>query len=620
MLRRMAEAASHRGPDGIHYFVQNHVGFVHLALHTTPESCRDRLPVCDPGGKTVLTADARVDNRDELIAFFMSKGRAINTKSTDSELILAAYEYWGPDCPQQIIGDYAFAIWDGRNGRLMCARDPVGIRPLFYACKGNALVFASTVSSILAVLPSPPSLNEPLIADFLCWRFDRWCSETVYSSICRLPVGSTLIAGASDTHVRKFWTFGAQATVQYMSDEDYVEHFRSLFREAVRVRLRSNTRVGIMVSGGLDSSSIACMAAEIARQDSESLCDRVHLYSWVFDRYPAADERKYVLPVHDHCQCFASAVLSSDAVWGFQEIGNSNTCRPDEPEVYPNRRLFSALFSRLRTDDCRAVLTGEGGDQVFSEGAYWMPILLADVAPARLFSEAGHFLQQAGWYRLCAALGHELLPRWTQRLMNGWPITLVRPRIRQREVPPWINEAWRRHCARPPTPAYSPVRNRSRSAEVMRGQLTGGWYVALLAYLDCIASWHAVEYRAPFLDRRLIDFQSSVPVHLRFSNGTTKTILRRALEGILPNVIVERTTKAHFSELVNYGLRVGENSKIHSMLEDIPQTQTRFVDAQGLQTAWREFFDHDRLPIRGFVAPLFLQAWLQPVYGSEQDN
>ena len=166
-LQKMARAAAHRGPDGIHYWRNGPVGLVNLALNITPESLRERQPLVGSRGELVLTADARVDNRDELIRTLTTKGFLQDKSPTDADVILAAYQCWGETCPAQIIGDFAFVIWDTRRRRLFAAREPIGMRALYYRLEPHRILFATEIKQILAVPGVPARIFEPSVGAFL---------------------------------------------------------------------------------------------------------------------------------------------------------------------------------------------------------------------------------------------------------------------------------------------------------------------------------------------------------------------------------------------------------------------------------------------------------------------
>ena len=186
LLGRMAEAAAYRGPDGIRYRVDGNVGLAHLALNSTPESLQESQPLCSADGMLCLTADARVDNRDELYSTLTASGHLQGKDATDADLILAAYRCWGEACPEHIIGDFAFAVWDGRDQKLFCARDPFGIKPLHYSQVGQVLCVASEAQQILQHPGVSRRLDEAAMADYLVDNCDDE-ERTMFLDVRRVP-------------------------------------------------------------------------------------------------------------------------------------------------------------------------------------------------------------------------------------------------------------------------------------------------------------------------------------------------------------------------------------------------------------------------------------------------
>lgn len=623
LLRRMAEAAAYRGPDGIRYWIEGNVGLAHLALHTTPESLRERQPLVNRRGDLVLTADARVDNREELIHLLAVKGHLQEENPTDADLILAAYECWGKECPKQIVGDFAFAIWDQREQRLFCTRDPIGVRQLFYCRQGPGLFFATTISAIIAALGESPPLNEPLVIDFLCWRFDRWIYETVYDPIFRVPASHILEANGEGAWLARYWVFGTQSSHNCRTQDEYVEHFRNLFREAVRCRLRSITPAGIFVSGGLDSSSVACMTAHIINEDKGGIQQDIRLYSCLFSGYEAADECDYLEAVLETCQRFSSTRIPGESIWGFKELGTNETFHLNEPDIYPIRSFLTTMLRKAQEQGCRVALTGEGGDQILSASAYWTPDFIFDLNFQQAATELKHFWRrdrQSTIRTLCK------LALSTARPITRFIRTLIKPiffsgspkQVPVSELPcpslPWVKHTPVNVSKNARFKMYSlppPGHLASHSARAIYHRLGGGWTTALLSYLDSVGSSIDMEYRFPYFDRRLIDFQMMIPTNLRFTNGLTKVILRESMIEVLPEKVRLRPTFAHFSEVADYGLREKERAKVITLLERIETDQSRYIDTRILRSAWQAYYTDTKLPQLPLLAPLLLQNWMQ---------
>ena len=194
--------------------------------------------------------DGRIDNREELKRDLESKGFRIRHK-TDAELVLCAYEQWGEECPIRLLGDFAFAIWDGRKKQLFCARDHVGVRPFYYHHSPTWFAFGSEIRAILALEAVPRCLNESRLADFLVEPLDREGEEsTFYRDVVRLPAGHCLIVSPGRFTVGDYWNLEAPSTLRLASLEEYGTAFREVFVEAVRCRLHSSHRVGSTLERG----------------------------------------------------------------------------------------------------------------------------------------------------------------------------------------------------------------------------------------------------------------------------------------------------------------------------------------------------------------------------------
>jgi asparagine synthase (glutamine-hydrolysing) len=262
-LERMTETIVHRGPDGTGRWINGPVGFGNLMLQTTPELANEKQPLTNENATLCLTMDGRIDNRLELRGTLESKGFPCRD-TTDAELVLRAYECWAEDCPRQFLGDFAFAIWDTRKQQLFCARDHVGVRPLYYHCSGSLFAFGSEIRAILALPTIPRRLNESRVVDFLVEELDREDEEsTFYQDVLRLPAGHSLTVGPGRFALRDYWDLNAPPILKLKSLMEYGEAFREVFVEAVRCRLRSTHPVGSTLSGGLDSSSVVCTTREL---------------------------------------------------------------------------------------------------------------------------------------------------------------------------------------------------------------------------------------------------------------------------------------------------------------------------------------------------------------------
>lgn len=605
-LKKMAEAAAYRGPDGITYWIDGNVGLAHLAFHTTPELLRERQPLVNRRGDVVLTADARVDNRDELIPLLLSKGYLQDRDPTDADLILAAYECWGEECPKQIVGDYAFAIWNARSHSLYAARDAFGVRPFYYSESASTCVFASSIQSVSAVLETPQPINWPLLEDMLAGVFDRWVHETAYETIFRLPQSYYLVAAANGASLTRYWILGAQPEVRYRTDAEYIAHFRQLFKQAVKAQLRSSGPVSILLSGGVDSSSVACMAEELVASGDASV--PVHSYSTVFDYSPEADEREYINLVVHRCPHLGSTIIGGDDCWCFQERIDTSGSLSGEPNVLLDQALLQKQWDEARQDGSKVNLYGAWADQLLGLWVYHSPLTLKDVHWSHVLSELPFYCrssQRSVWSLLTSAYIRPLIPRTglgIGRRLAQWRGTTVGNGA---QVP-------LRRPSAVTYPAFLPVPH--LTAQISReiySQLTGGLNSARLAEVDKMTAQIGIEQRAPYLDRRLVSFAFALPPRLLFRGGVHKYILRESMTDILPAEVRQRTDKARFDELVERGLRERERSRVQSLLLNARLVSTGLVDSQHLQRAWSRYWADGSYNRWHLFWALSVELWLR---------
>jgi asparagine synthase (glutamine-hydrolysing) len=264
LLRRMTERIAHRGPDGAGYWMDGPIGLGHQMLHTTPEALVEKQPFLNARGDLCLTLDGRVDNREELRAALEAHGAKLRT-DTDAELVLQAYECWGEECPRRLLGDFAFAIWDRRQRQLFCARDILGFKPFYYYTDGRTFLFGSELPQLFEDTTIRREPNEGMIGEYLVMAVTSQ-EETLYRDIFRLPPAHVVSVQGGQLRKERYWTLDLAKQIRYRTDEEYAAHFFAVFKEAVRCRLRSHGAVGAHLSGGLDSSSVVCMAQGLYRE------------------------------------------------------------------------------------------------------------------------------------------------------------------------------------------------------------------------------------------------------------------------------------------------------------------------------------------------------------------
>lgn len=519
LLHRMTQFMAYRGPDAQEVWIDGRVGFGHTLLRTTRESAREQQPY-SLDGQVWITADARVDGRTELVRKLAAKGRRDLGGATDVALILHAYHVWGEDCVQHLLGDFAFAIWDGPKRRLWCARDHFGVKLFYYVQVANCLVFSNTLNCVRSHPAVTDDLNELAIGDFLLFGHNPEVSTTTFADIQRLPAGHELTFSDGTLRIDRYWSLSRDGQIiRYKHAGDYVDHFKELLREAVGDRLRTD-RVAIFMSGGLDSPALAATACELRARHSVPV--ELRAYCVVYDRSP--DEERYYsglvaealgIPIHH---------TAIDDYAMFQGWDNRELRRP-EPYDWP---LLAMNYDSLKTvmGHGRVVLYGEDGD------ALLFPASVVEMLKGMRFGEA---IADVGRY----LLSHRRRPPLGLGLLKKVKRWMGMDR-KDPPYPAWLNRAfaahldlrarWKKNIQSKPAEIH-PLRS-----EAYR-RLTSPYWQTLFEASDPGVTFVPVEHRLPLLDLRLVDYLLAIPPLPWCVN---KELVRAAMRGTLPEPVCRR--------------------------------------------------------------------------------
>jgi asparagine synthase (glutamine-hydrolysing) len=363
-LAEMLDILSHRGSDGANIWCGENVGFIHRMLWTTPESLLETLPL--EKDNLVITADARIDNRDELISI-LEINHLPKERITDNDLILAAYQKWGEKCPEKLLGDFAFAIWDKQEQQLFCARDHFGVKPFYYYLSEKKFVFATEIKAILCISEASFQVSEVRIGDYLASLFEDK-EITFYENILRLPPASQIILSAEKIEIQSYWSLNQARELKFGSDQEYADKFREIFTEAVRCRLRSAVPLGTMLSGGLDSSSITCTARRIMTENSNH--EQLPTFSAIFDEVKECDEQPYINAVLSQGG-YKPNYIYGDKLSPLTDI-EKVLWHQDEPLYAFNLFLNMGLYDVAQKKGIRVILDGFDGDSTISHGVGYL--------------------------------------------------------------------------------------------------------------------------------------------------------------------------------------------------------------------------------------------------------
>ena len=521
LLGRMTQSLSFRGPDAQAVWTNGSVGFGCALLRATNEAENERQPAT-LDRKTWIVADARIDARRELISELRSLGCAADASNSDPELILHAYQAWGENCVEHLLGDFAFAIWDAEQSRIFCARDHFGIRPFYYAELPGCFVFSNTLDCIRLHPAVSGELNDAAIADFLLFGLNCDAASTSFLEIRRLPRAHALRWSADGLQLREYWRPPADGAIRYRKRKEYVENFRELLSSAVEDRLRTK-KAGIFLSGGLDSSAIAALARGLQRDKHPSL--ELHAFTATFERTPDSDApaaravaAALRIPIHTW------AVDRQPLFEGFDESGFHSPEPVDDP--------FAAAWlgsMRMIAQNVNVALYGEGCDNLL---AFEMRAHFLDLWKNGKIARAAFDLSEHAVQRFVVPDGLRGPLRRFGNLFSRWR--------EDRDFSCWINPdlAKRFGLADRQKNALADSRENTHPIHPRAyASLFLPQWEHMFEHFDAGTTRQPIEVRYPFLDLRVVSFLLALPV---MPWSFRKYILRRAMSGLLPELIRKR--------------------------------------------------------------------------------
>jgi asparagine synthase (glutamine-hydrolysing) len=521
LLEQMTRYLAFRGPDAQEIWCDGPVGFGHALLQVTGGTSLEKQPA-QLDGRLWIVADARIDARAELIEKLKTKSQAgipLSLSTPDAELVLHAYDTWGEACVEHLIGDFSFAIWDARERRLFCARDQFGVKPFYYTRLDSCFIFSNTLNCIRMHPAVSDRLNDLAIADFLLFDMNEEPSTTTFADIRRLPPAHTLVFQRGKVCVRRYWELSVTTPVLFRSEQEYIERFRELLDTAVADRLRGAT-AGVMMSGGLDSTTLAASAKRIFMRNGNP--SGLGAYTEVFDSLIPDEERYYATLTADALGMpIEYLVCDHSKIFDRADHPESRTPEPTHT-ASPNTAVDQLRQVAARS---RVVLTGFGGDPALC-GRITVHVrqLLAKGQFGRMLSDAVRFFGAEG--RLSRLY-----------LSTRWRI-LFPSKNESSSYPPWLNEDLEKRLGLPErwdsmdSAGTSALRSAVRPEAI---EATGApMWPNLFEMYDAGVTRVPVEVCHPIFDLRLVNFLLALP---RLPWCTDKELLREAGRGTLPNAV-----------------------------------------------------------------------------------
>lgn len=545
-LERMGNTLRHRGPDGRKFAIDGRAGIGHCLMRVNQEDIFEAQPIRDPESGLILAADCRIDNREEL-AWQFGIGAAELYDMPDSALVLRAYKHWGEDCAAHLLGDFAFAVWHARAGRLMLGRDHMGQRNVFYHNGDNFFAFATEIKALWALADVPRRLLDEEIARFFHMEGGRRPEGgTLYANIHALPGGTILTVSSDHTpKVHRYWQPRADPAHENRDEHYYLEQYRIILTKAVACRLgRLTAPAALMNSAGFDTAAIAGLAGPVVTAQRRKLIS----LSWLGsnpDRQALGDIRPWVeacrrtmphLDVRELTGEIASPLAGLETAFSVQDgpaVGTTRTSR--------------YLFAAARSAGARLIMDGYGGDYTLNHrGQGALARLLRRGQLGRLFTELRPHLRATGqspWRMLSNEILLHLLPYWVidwQRYMRqkgarAWFLAGLR------EIEGPYLRTLRQRNARNAQPALDSL-PLTAMREINRrvANRVCGSFAAPEAFS---AAAHGLELTRPFHDKRVLELGLAIPEDLYLKNGLNRYLARKALADVYPPEFQNRGRK-----------------------------------------------------------------------------
>lgn len=533
VIKKMTDLIEHRGPDDSGYYTSDNVFFGHRRLSIIDLSDHGHQPMFYNNNEFVLTYNGEIYNYLELRDELKEKGYIFETDS-DSEVILASYAYWGQDCVNHFNGMWAFAIHDKKKNLILMSRDRFGIKPFYYMDINSGFYFGSEIKQFTILKNNELKLNTKIALRFLVYGELNTTDETFIDNVFELKGGYKAIYDLKKKTLKKekWYDINNIEEQANITQEDAEKKFSKYFKDSVQLRLRSDVKLGALLSGGLDSSAIVSIVDEIigdSRFDTISSC----FHDKKYDEQEYIDEvikEKNITPhkIFPNLSDLFSIDMLDKIVW-YQ----------DQPISSSSHFAEYLVFESAKENKLKVVLDGQGSDEILGGYHEFFPVYLFELLTKYKFIT---FLNEMKFINKIHGYGYkEIIKKLFLYIVPNSSEVLIRKFFKKSLLPPWILQN---------DENIQYLQNNKLSTSNLIKYSIHQLLVRSVPYQlhseDRNSMVHSVESRLPFLDYKLVEFIISLPSEFKIFNGTTKFILRESLQNVLPTKIKNRQNKMGF--------------------------------------------------------------------------
>jgi len=591
------------GPDGEGYICQDNLGILYRAFHTTKESRRETQPHVSRSG-AIITLEGRLDNRQDLIERLAG---GLSADSTDLEIVAVGYERWGTDAFRELIGDWACSVWSPKDQWLILAKDFIGTRHLYYSVERDQVTWCSILDPLVLFADHSFKLEEEYVAGWLA--FFPATHLTPYIGVHSVSPSSFVRLARGAHRASKYWDFDSAIRIRYRTDAEYEEHFRTVFAEAVQRRLRSDRPILAELSGGMDSSSIVCMADTIIAQGAAET-PRLDTLSYYNDSEPNWNERPFFTKVEEKRGRVGCHIdVGTGESFSFEFEKDTFAATPGSGEKASDAAQQFAAY--LTANENRVVLSGIGGDEVTGGVPTPLPELMDLIARAR-FMHLMHQLKvwalekRKPWFHLL----FEAMRGFFPRALVGVP--------EQMRPAPWLQQEFvERHLAAltgylARVKLFGPMPSFQENVFTLDG-------LRRLLESSVLSPKPQYERRFPFLDRDLLEFLFAIPRDQLVRPGQRRSLMRRALIDIVPSEVLHRKRKAFACRALLTNISC-EWASLVEACQHLDSASLGVVDTHAFCELLHKARHGRAVPIVTLVRTLGVESWLRRMRCGEPSN
>jgi len=595
-IRRMTDAMSHRGPDADGFYINNHIALGHRRLSIIDLSTAANQPIADHTGRYQIIFNGEIYNFREVRKLIPDYPFSTNS---DTEVLLAAYSKWGAECLPYLKGMFAFVIWDTVDQVMFIARDRMGVKPVYYFVNDNVFLFASEIRGIIASGIVPKKANNKALLEFLSYQSVGF-PESAIQGILQLEAGSSITIKDNRYSIKKYWdiTDKPAANFDFNDRQGVQQRVRLLLRNAVERRLVSDVPLGAFLSGGIDSSAVVGLMAEVSSA-------RPNTFTVGFEE-KEFDESGYASMIARKFNTIHNQVLLQPAIF-LDELTNALNAMDTPSGDGVNTYVVSKA---IKKSGLTVALSGVGGDELFAGYPFFKQYL--QLKKYDQVWAATKFLRGAAGM----ALGNSNKSLRLKQLLKA-PAASIRyfyPEFRRIIAPQLLDTLinWDKSQATlleqqlvklPGSLEKFPL-----LSQVSIAEYTGYTQHTLLKDTDQFSMAVSLEVREPFFDHDLIEFVLSIPDHLKYPDYP-KRLLVESLQGLLPNEVVHRKKQGFL-----FPWSVWMKKELRSFCETHLQriAQRDFINGKNLLAYWQRFLNNDA-SVRWMEIWLFviLEYWME---------